>query len=117
MSETTLSETGYVKTIKDGPVAQVVLSRPEHLNSWLTGQQHEISAAFDDLDEDEEVKVIVFIQLATKFGRQFGPMDPGEKPPPDWELMLEGYNQILEDDRKLSYYNITPATRRPAPRC
>ena len=44
-------------------------------------------------------------------GRHFGPMEPGEKPPPEWELMLEGYNQILEDDRKLSYYNITPATR------
>jgi hypothetical protein len=44
-------------------------------------------------------------------GRHFGPMEPGEKPPPEWELMLKGYNQILEDDRKLSDYNITPTTR------
>ena len=48
--------------IRDPPVAQVVLNRPERLNAWLTGQELEIATAFEALNEKqhEDVKVVIF---------------------------------------------------------
>ena len=64
MSETWYidDDSQYVKVVKDAPVAQVVLNRPERLNAWLTGQELEIARAFEQLNgkEHEDVKVIVF---------------------------------------------------------
>jgi hypothetical protein len=46
---------------------------------------------------------------------QCEPLAPGETPPAEWELML-GMGEwaqavVLEDHRKLEYYNITPMNK------
>ena len=43
-----------------GPVAYVTLNRPEKLNAFLNHETSDLQAAFEKLNEDDRVKVIVF---------------------------------------------------------
>jgi enoyl-CoA hydratase len=75
----------FVKLVKDGPVGYVILNKPEQLNSWGTGEELEIGYAFDELNDDDKIKVVVFRGEGRAFssGYNVGQLgtqywDPGE---------------------------------------
>src|SRR3712207_2090443 len=52
---------------RDGAVAVITLNRPERMNAWTWRMSYELSAAFNELDADDEVRAIV----VTGAGRAF----------------------------------------------
>ena len=51
----------------DGPVATIILDRPERLNAFTVTMQRELDAAFDAVDADDAVRAVV----VTGRGRAF----------------------------------------------
>ena len=58
---------GYVLVKREGPLAQVILNRPEKLNALLGGMGPAVRRAFLELDEDDDVKVILFRGMGRAF--------------------------------------------------
>ena len=57
---------------------------------------------------------MAYIHLTSSADLSYIQLAPGETPPADWELMLgegEWTRIVLEDHRKLEYYNITPMNK------
>lgn len=77
-----ISDGDYVRVSKNGPVAEVLLNRPERLNAWLTGHQQEVKDAFDELSDDDDLKVVVFRGAGRAFSTGY---DVGELGTQYWE--------------------------------
>lgn len=84
------NDDGYVMVHKDGPVAQVILNRPEKLNALIGDMGQGVKRAFQDIDEDDEIRVVLFRGVGRAFstggdmgwiGNQYGgPDDDGRRP-------------------------------------
>jgi enoyl-CoA hydratase len=59
MSETKNQEYATIRIERDGPIAEVVLARPEKLNAMSRGFFFEIRRAFEELDADRDVRAVV----------------------------------------------------------
>lgn len=59
-SESPTEREPYALVEKAGPVGYVILNRPERLNAFGVGEQDQVRAAFEQLDSDDSVKVIIF---------------------------------------------------------
>ena len=62
-----MSDFEQILVERDGPVALVTLNRPDRMNAWTWRMSYELSAAFNDLDADDDVRAIV----VTGAGRAF----------------------------------------------
>jgi enoyl-CoA hydratase/carnithine racemase len=49
----------YIRLEKDGPIATIVLDRPEKLNAWSWESARQISARADELRFDNDVRVVI----------------------------------------------------------
>ncbi|WP_432994462.1 enoyl-CoA-hydratase DpgD [Dactylosporangium sp. CA-233914] len=65
---TTADERPRVRYTKQGPVATIIMDRPHVLNAMDVRMHHELAAAWDDVERDEEVLVAV---LTGTGGRAF----------------------------------------------
>jgi enoyl-CoA hydratase len=79
----------YALAEKDGPKGYVILNRPERLNAFGVGEQDEIRAAFEELEADDRIKVIILRGKGRSFstghdvrdlGTQYGKAVPDGKP-------------------------------------
>lgn len=79
----------YALVEKNGPKGYVLLNRPERLNAFGVGEQDQVRAAFEQLDADDQVKVIIFRGKGRSFstghdvrdlGTQYGKAVPDGKP-------------------------------------
>ncbi len=95
-----------VRVDRNGAVAEVVLDRPEKLNAMPPAFFREIREAFEELDRDDDVRVIVVraegriftagLDLAQAMGGIFGGSGSGESDKPSSEATrnLEAYRLI-----------------------
>lgn len=58
---------GFVLMRKEGPVAEVMLNRPEKLNALIGGMGPGVRKAFLELDEDDNIKVILLRGMGRAF--------------------------------------------------
>jgi len=79
----------YAIAEKEGPKGYVILNRPERLNAFGVGEQDQVRAAFEELDADDRIKVIIFRGKGRSFstghdvrdlGTQYGRAVPDGKP-------------------------------------
>ena len=69
MSEAKNEEYSTIRVERDGPVAEVVLARPEKLNAMSRGFFFEIRRAFEELDADRDVRAVVLWAEGRQIGR------------------------------------------------
>ena len=58
---------GYLMVRKNGPIAEVIFNRPDRLNATTPHTGKAVRRAFDDLSEDDSVKVVIFRGVGRAF--------------------------------------------------
>ena len=62
---------------KEGHVGTVTLNRPEHLNAFSPGMGADIAAVFDEMAEDDDVRVTILTGAGRGFSAGAFVKDPG----------------------------------------
>ena len=69
---------GTLKVEHDGRIGRIIIDRPEKHNSFPISTVHEFPAAIDELDEDDDVRVVILKGAAKSLSSGFDTASQGD---------------------------------------